>query len=370
MIEAGNAAPGRDSRAAAEKNVMQMYQYIYGNWFTMLAYVYAELDIAGLLRETPRSATELAVITQTDARALDRFLRCAGALGFHAGDSDGKLNLTDLGALLCAESPISLKNAARLNGAAYRYHPWGELLNYVKSGSGQGISPTWENGSLEYLNDKPELLEIFEKAMTDLSKSAYQNINENRVIAETVNFSRFENVIDIGCGNGSLLEAILSANRSLRGTLFDLENVLENVPLPPPEHPNAGRVEKIPGNFLQEIPAGYDVCIMKNVIHNHPEHKCRLLLENICKAMRQGENTKNKRLLMFEMIVPDAGEKNMISKLTDLNMNLLVGGMVGSRQNYEYLLNETGFEIINVTDLPGLERKSIEAALRKSNFTV
>lgn len=367
MTEASNLKPDNESRAAMEKNVRQMYQYIYGNWFTMLTYVYAELDIADLLRGKPRTAAELADITQTDLRALERFLRCAGALGFHTSDSDtAKLSLTDLGLLLCAESPISLKNAARLNGADYRYRPWGELLQYVKSGSGQGISPTWENGSLEYLDDKPELLDIFEKAMTDLSKSAYRNINENRVIAETVDFSRFENVIDIGCGNGTLLEAILSANRLLKGTLFDLENVLENVSLPPPNHPNAGRVEKVSGNFLQKIPAGYDAYLMKNVIHNHPEYKCRLLLENIRNAMRHGENTKSKRLLMFEMIVPENGEENLITKLTDLNMNLLVGGMVGTRENYEYLLNETGFELLSVTDLPGLERKSIEAAVRIS----
>jgi hypothetical protein len=366
MTNQSSAAPVKDLRAETAKNVRQMYQYIYGNWFTMITYVYAELDIARLLRETPRSAAELASLTQTDTRALARFLRCAGALGFHASDWEtGKLILTDLGALLCAESPISLRNAARLNGADYRYHPWGELLEYVKSGSGEGLSPTWDNSSPEYLKDKPEMLKVFEAAMTDLSKSAYQNVNEDCVIAETVDFSRFEKIMDIGCGNGTLLEAILLANRSLKGALFDLENILENVSLPDADHPNAGRVEKVSGDFWQKIPSGFDAYIMKNVIHNHPEHRCRLLLENIRKAMLDGKNANDKRLFMFEMIVPDGGEENMIAKLTDLNMNLLVGGMVGTRQNYESLLNDAGFDLLSVTGLPDLERKAIEAAIRQ-----
>lgn len=366
MNEMSRAAPDIESRRAMmAKNVSQMYQYIYGNWFTMITYVYAELDIAGLLREAPRSVAELANLTQTEPRALERFLRCAGALGFHASEpNDGKLALTDLGALLCAESPVSLRAAARLNGADYRYHPWGELLKYVKSGSGRGLSPTWENGSLEYLKDKPELLEVFEEAMTDLSKSAYRNVNEDRVIAENVDFSRFEKIIDIGCGNGTLLEAILLANGSIKGALFDLKPVLEKVALPPANHPNAGRIEKICGDFYHEVPPGYDAYIMKNVIHNHPEHRCRLLLENIRSAMLKGENTKDKRLLMFEMIVPEKGEENLIAKLIDLNMNLLLGGVVGTRQNYESLLNNTGFELLSISKLPGLERKVIEAAAR------
>src|SRR5216684_2442758 len=207
--EAGAVTGNGSRQREVAANVRQMYQYIYGNWFTMIAYVYAELDFAQLLREEPRSFAELATLTQTNPRALDRFLRCAGALGFHTTDPEtGKLTLTDLGFLLCAESPVSLRAAARLNGASYRYQPWGHLLEYVKSGSGQGLSETWEDGSLEYLKDKPELLAVFEQAMTNLGKSAYQNVNEDQVIAASVDFSRFKRVMDIGSGNGTLLEAI------------------------------------------------------------------------------------------------------------------------------------------------------------------
>ncbi len=368
--EAGAVTGNGSRQREVAANVRQMYQYIYGNWFTMIAYVYAELDFAQLLREEPRSFAELATLTQTNPRALDRFLRCAGALGFHTTDPEtGKLTLTDLGFLLCAESPVSLRAAARLNGASYRYQPWGHLLEYVKSGSGQGLSETWEDGSLEYLKDKPELLAVFEQAMTNLGKSAYQNVNEDQVIAASVDFSRFKRVMDIGSGNGTLLEAILLAHRKLHGALFDLPNVLEQVKPPAADHPNAGRLEKVPGDFQQEIPAGYDAYLMKNMIHNYPEHKCKTLLKNIRRAIMhetaEGVDVRDKRLLMCEMVMPSVGEGNLIAKLVDLNMNILVEGTIGTAQDYEALLNESGFELVSVTDLTGLERKVIEAvALR------
>ena len=81
MVEESSAAPGKDPRAAMAENVSRMYQYIYGNWFTMITCVYAELDIAQLLKAKPRTTSELAAVTETDPGTLGRFLSCAGALG-------------------------------------------------------------------------------------------------------------------------------------------------------------------------------------------------------------------------------------------------------------------------------------------------
>jgi SAM-dependent methyltransferase len=361
----GQRADAGDGGAGARAGVMRMYQFIYGNWLTMITYVYAELDLARLLRESPKTVAELADATRTNPRALARFLRCAGALGFHMADSSaGRLALTDFGSLLCTDSPVSLRAAARLNGAPYRYQPWGRLLEYVRAGTGRGLSPTWEEGSLSYLKDKPELLEVFEEAMTDLSRTAYGNVDENRVIAESFDFARFRSVLDIGCGNGSLVEAILLAHPALRGALFDLDDVLDGVALPSAGHPNAGRVEKIPGDYSRAVPAGFDAYITKNVIHNLPEHKCRTLLRNVRRAMlADGAGARDRRLVMFELMMPDAGEGDLMTKLVDLNMSLLLDGSDRTAEDYESLLGECGFELLRVHDLPGLERKAIETAV-------
>jgi|LGVF01.1.fsa_nt_gb hypothetical protein len=351
-------------------NTEKMYQYVYGNWHTMIAYAYAELGIADLLQESPRTVEEIAALTDTDVVALERVLLCAAALGFHSQDTrTGKLRLSQLGALLSTDSSPSLRAAARLNGSAFRYEPWGCLLKYVRAGTGRGLSPTWECGTLEYLKNKPEHLAVFEEAMTSLGKLAYGGVDEDQVIAETVDFSRFRRVIDVGSGNGTLMEAILIAHRSLKGSLFDLQSVLDNVKLPPADHPNAGRVRKVAGDFYKSIPSGYDAYLMKNVIHNHPEHRIIRILKNIRDALLGREPGKislsDKRLILFEMVMPKEGDGNVICKLTDLNLNLLVGGTERTATDYRKLLSRVGLELLEVCNLPKLERKVIMAGVRQ-----
>jgi hypothetical protein len=135
------------------------------------------------------------------------------------------------------------------------------------------------------------------------------------------------------------------------------------VPLPSAGHPNAGRVEKLPGDYGRALPAGFDAYVMKNVMHNLPERKCRTLLDNTRRAMLANSGADDRRLVMFELLMPGGGEGSIITKLIDLNMNLLLDGSDRTAEDYEALLGECGFELLSVRDLPGLERKAIEAAV-------
>ncbi len=345
-------------------NLQQMYHYIYGNWFTMICHVYAELDIAGLLQENSKTSDQLAEQSKTDPGALQRFLRCAGALGLHQTEPEsGKLSLSELGRLLCDSSPHSLRAAARLNGASYRYQPWGELLHYLKTGSGEGLSPTWEHGSLDYLQDKPEQLQVFEQAMHNLGKATYHSTNENDIIAQHYDFGSSSRILDIGCGSDALLHAILRQHQYLHGTMFDLQQVLSNVNLPTEGQALAGRLDKIAGDFYQSVPQGYDAYIMKNVIHNHPEDRCKTILSRIRQAMLASDKPNNKRLILFELVIQDNSKNNVIAKLMDMNLNLLVGGVERTYDDFEKLLGSAGFRLSTMVDLPGLERKALTAFL-------
>lgn len=107
------------------REIKTIYQYIYGNWYTMITYVYAELAIADHLHRSPKTVQELARLTGTVSEALHRVLRCATALGFHEHDPHtGRLTLTPLGRLLTSRGEVSMRAAARLNGADYRYGPF------------------------------------------------------------------------------------------------------------------------------------------------------------------------------------------------------------------------------------------------------
>jgi hypothetical protein len=313
-----------ETQADPRELASRMFKLIYGNWQTCATYAFAELGIADLLHREPMTVEQLAGETGTDARALKRFLRCAATLGLICSE-DGRYVLTPFGGLLRSDHPFSHRAAARLNGAPYRYQPWGRLIDVLTAGSGAGISPAFESGSLDYLADKPELREVFHRAMTDLSAA------ENEPVARAYDFTGAAHVVDIGGGEGTFLRAVLEANPRLRGTLFDLE--------PAPGDSLGGRLERRAGDFFQEVPPDGDVYMMKNVIHNWPEDRALRLLRNVRAAM-----TAEKRLLVIEHLIPK-GDGFSVAKWLDLNFMILVGGAERTLAEYRGLAEQADFEL-------------------------
>lgn len=332
-----------------------LFRYIYGNWFTMVVFVYAELGIADHIEAGAVTTDLLATKTDSDLQALARVLDCARVLDLHTVNTKGELQLTPTGELLRSDVPASLRAAARLNGADFRYHPWGELLAYVRTGSGQGLSPTWEHGTIPYLHDKRDSLEMFEAAMSQLAMLT----DEDRIIAELLDWGRFPNIVDIGSGNGTLLEAILVAHPNICGTLFDVPEVIAKLPQRNLSDPSHSHLQTISGNFFEQVPDDFDAYLMKNIIHNHPETRCLQLLRNVAHSMVG----RDARLFLFEFARQKYDTTGALGCFTDLNLNLLVGGSVRSTDAYRTLLNDAGLQLISVTNVPGSERIILESTV-------
>jgi Dimerisation domain len=73
------------SEAHSQRQVLN--QIFGGSWITQGIYVAAELGIADLLAQGPRSAEELAEQTNTHSEALHRVLRALASVGIFAQDS-------------------------------------------------------------------------------------------------------------------------------------------------------------------------------------------------------------------------------------------------------------------------------------------
>ena len=340
----------------SKKATRRLYRYIYGNWFTMITRTYAELNIATLLSDCPRTVSELATKTQTHPETLAIFLRAAEDMEFHTMDPDtGKLHLTETGSLLSETTSGNLRAAAILNGSDYRYEPWGRLPEYVQNGSGHGLSPTWEEGSLPYLANHPEQLAVFQQAMRDLSESNLTGSDENTFIAQSVNFSDFPRIIDIGGGTGSLASAIQQESPQSEITLFDLEEVFEAIPQTKQENPS---IHHRAGNFFEEIPSGYSAYVFKNILHNHRPDRLNQVFSHLAKAL--SESGPNARAFFFELLREDDQPGPSRNSLTDLNLNLLVGGRIRSREEYNDILSPHRLRIVSVQSIPLSIRMTLE----------
>ncbi len=330
------------TRSAEElkKDLFEITRCIYGNWMSQVTFVFAELGVADQLANGPKTIEELAEAMRVNAGYLKRTLRCAFEMGYLTFDQTTELYyVTPKGLILGTDHPNSKREEARLNGAGYRYHPWGNLINILRNGMKEEYSPTYANGTLAYLEDKPDLFATFHKAL--LKKS---QVEDHDIICD-FDFSSFSRVMDIGSGKGSFIRAILDDNPHLKGAMFDLKQTFDTEV----EEKYKDRLIQLYGDFFVEVPDYADAYTMKNVIHNWPEAKAIKLLQKVREAMlsTKGNPTDpaNKRLLIVENIVPE-NDDHKVANWMDLNFMILIDGAERTIDEYAQLGQKCGLRLV------------------------
>lgn len=254
---------------------------INGYQVSQAVHVAAVLGISDLLAEGPLSSTELADRAGCDESALRRLVRALSALGLYTEDPADTFSNAELGAALRSDAPTPARDIATNAGRPYNWDSWGHLLASVRSGDNafrmlNGTS-VWEHRAAH-----PDDAVAFDRAMTAMT------IPVVTAVADSYDFTGLSTVVDIGGGQGALLSAVLTANPTSRGVLFDLDYVLKTAPDYLSAHGVDDRVELVPGSFFESIPSSGDVYVLKSVLHDWEDDECAAILQRCREAMRPG----------------------------------------------------------------------------------
>ncbi len=155
-------------------------------------------------------------------------------------------------------------------------------------------------------------------------------------------------VVDIGGGNGLLLERLLEREPALRGVVFDLPHVAEEAEERVRAAGLADRVGVVGGDFFAEIPAEHDVYVLASILHDWDDDQAARILERCREAMKPSA-----RLVLFEAVVKPGTEPDL-AKLLDLHMLILFGARERTRDEWEKLLDRAGFVLERIVPTPGL----------------
>jgi len=318
------------AEAADFKN--RMNQLIRGYWVTQAIYVVAELGIADLLADGPKTPAELAETAGANADLLYRVLRALASMGIFSEDEDGRFKLTPLADTLRDEGG-GQRAYAQLHGKDL-YQSWGKLLEAVRSGQTAFVE-AFGMPIFDYMSQNPDRGAIFDKAMTG------HHGGETEPMLDAYDFSSFEEIVDIGGGNGSVLVGTLTRHPGLKGVLFDLPTVATRARTAIEDADLQGRCRVESGSFLETVPAGADLYLMRHVPHDWSDEDAARILRNCRSAMRPGG-----RVVVVEIVVP-AGNDPSFAKWMDLMM-ITYGGKERSENQYRRLFSDAGYELTRV----------------------
>jgi hypothetical protein len=287
-------------------------------------HVVADLGVADVLDETPRTAADLAAAVGAQPDALGRVLRLLSANGVFESRGDGFCH-TSASRLLRTDHPQSMRALARMFGLPINWAIYGELGHSVRTGV-PAAAKVLSGGFWSYFAEHPEEGRIFNAAMAAKAHGQVAGV------MAAYDFSGFGLVGDIGGGRGHLLRAVLESAPAAKGVLFDLPHVIEEAAGAASE-----RLTLQAGDFFRDALPACDAYLLMEVIHDWGDDESVAIL----KAIRQAAPSRA-RLLLIEQIVPDDPGPHW-SKMLDIYMLALLGGRQRTRPEYEALFDRSGF---------------------------
>jgi hypothetical protein len=316
-------------------------------WVSQVVYAAAKLGIADVLSNGPKSCGELAIAVSARPQTLFRLMRALTCLGVFIQRSDGRFELTEIGESLRTGLPGSMRSTVIMLGEEH-YRAWGKLVDSVKTGE-TAFNRVFDREVFSYLDSDSHAGKTFAKAMSEITAQI------SLAVLLAYDFSGVRTVVDVGGGEGRLLEAVLDAADHARGVLFDSGSVIENIGDASCLKKFRSRCQLVAGDFFQSVPQGADLYMLKNVVHDWDDCRSADILKSCHRAMRE-----DSKLLLIETVVTEKAPSTFDS-LLDLNMLVISGGCERTETQFRTLLSQSGFRLNRV--LPTLAPVSILEAV-------
>ncbi|WBQ05178.1 methyltransferase [Kribbella sp. CA-293567] len=320
---------------------------ITGGWRAQALYTAVKLGLPDQIEAGRSTSGELAEATGANEEGIHRLMRLLVAMGvFEGSDSTGYRNTAVSKALL--DAPQSLRDMCLLYGEEF-YTAWGHAHHAISTDS-SGFEAAFGQSFYAYLGQDKDTAKRFQHAM-NAGNMFFQQVPEAFDFAGKM-------VVDIGGGGGHLLTTILDATPDARGTLFDREHMIPEAREHLAARVGLDRVELVPGDMFQEVPAGGDVYILCRVLAGWDDDAVVKAFENCRRAMADSSS----RLLVIDRFVADE-KPSVLPALWDLHLLMTTGGRGRTLERFTELLNRAGLEVERSVELPS-EHTALVAAAR------
>lgn len=311
---------------------MMLKQLLGGPIVANLIYIAAELGIADMLADGPRTVMELAAKTGASSDKLHRVLRALSLFGIFARESD-TYSLTPLSNLLRENVPGSMRTVARFQTHPITQKAFSNMIAGIRSDGTIPFDHTFGMDFFEYLKNNPGFADLFNRFMGTVTSKV------SNAVADAYDFSAARTIVDVGGGNGELLRTILKRFPDGSGTILDAPILKKQVESRIAADGLQGRCKFEPGDFFQKVPPNADIYLLKSVIHDWDDARAETILRNVRNAM-----SDSSALLVVEGIINPV-EPSMDVVMGDIIMLTMAPGKERTIAEFESLFHKVGLQL-------------------------
>lgn len=314
----------------ARENLLRV---LSGEWVSRALYAAVKLEIADYLQEGPKTVYEIALYSQSNPDSLQRTLHLLSSFGIFEEHEGNIFANNEASALLSKTHPDSLHSLSLFYGEEM-HCGMDQIANSVVTGT-PAFQLAFKQPVFSYFKEHSERGGLFQQAMKEKAKAVIQSS------LEVYNFGQFNSVYDIGGGLGHFMLALLQKYPHLRGTVFDLPEVINAIPKRHPEILEEQCTLTV-GDFFESVPKGGDAYLLKSVLHDWDDSKAEEILKNCHQAM----NANSKLVIVEVVLLPK--DQSVYPNCMDFLMLAITGGKERSLASFSQMLDKAGFVLENV----------------------
>lgn len=321
---AARRAVGLVFRSTAPPSI-QVMEGLFGLLDNRVLGLLVELEVPEHLTR-PRSVDELAgLIGGTTPDALGRVLRYAAGRGFLRFDRRGRVRATAVTRQMRRDHPNSWRGWVEFASSDWFWDAFRHIDAPVR-GRGGAMEAAHGVSFFEHLARTPPAADAFHRAMA--GGAAVQAF----ALARGLDWRAVRTVCDVGGGTGAALGLLLDEHPHLRGTLFDLPEVVATAPA-------LDRCEVVAGSFFEEVPPARDRYLMLAIVHDWDDESVVRILHNVASAA--GPSSE---IVVVEGVLPDRPRDDFVLA-SDMLMLALATGRERTADQFEDVFSRAGLVV-------------------------
>lgn len=299
---------------------------------TKAIYVANEMGISDKLENGGKNVSELADLCDADASSLYRLLRLLASYGIYSEVEEGRFCNTPIARAMMSRRG-TLNSFIKMFSSEWNQKPFSSLLAAVKTGE-SAFELSMGTTFFDYMNKAKSAESLFNDVMTDFLSPVH------KASADAYDFKKFNKIVDVGGGHGSLMSEILNRNTNVSGIIYDLPSVIEGTKVNINNLGLSDKIEVTAGDFFESIPKGGDAYVLCRVLHDWEDDKCIKILKNC----REAINPDGKLIVVEQIIYP--GNERSFTKVTDLWMMMMFHhGRERTQKEFEKIFELSGFKL-------------------------